>query len=151
MFGLVLAGALAAVLAAVAALLVVASAGPTGRRAAAIGLVVLGGGGIGTLLAALTHLTLDRRGAVPDRLLHRRAAELEATAGRPVVVGSSFGAWPRGTGDGTALLTAVLAELHTDRVGLVVAARDHRVAAWYTAHGARPIDPDQPRLLTWPP
>lgn len=149
--GLVVAAAVIAILAVATLLLVVVRGSSAGRAAASTALMVLLGAGIGTLLLAAAHMGLGRRGAVPDRVLHRYAAELGCASGRPVVIGTSFGAWPRGTGDGTALLTAVLAELRDDRVGLLVAARDDRVAAWYAAHGGGQVDLDRPRMLAWRP
>lgn len=148
--GLVGAGVIS-ILAVATLLLVVVRGSSAGRAASSTALMVLIGAGIGTLLLAAAHMGLGRRGAVPDRVLHRYAAELGRASGRPVVVGTSFGAWRRGTGDGTALLTAVLAELRDDRVGLLVAARDDRVAAWYAAHGGSQVDPDRPRMLAWRP
>lgn len=148
----VIGGLVAAFLAAAILLLGgMATAVATGRDPAAVGLAVLIAAGIGALPLTVAHLVWDRRGAVSDRLLHRCAAELGRAADRPVVVGTWFGAWPRGTGEGTALLTAVLAELRADRVGLLVAARDDRVAAWYTAHGGLQVDVDRPHVLAWPP
>jgi hypothetical protein len=73
---------------------------------------------------------------------------VETSTGKHVIVGSLFGAWPRGTGAGTALITYLQIENGTDEQALVGLASSPRVAAGYIRRGAQ-ASSDHPLLIAW--
>lgn len=99
------------------------------------------------LLAAAAVVML--RSAHSTKELNRQRSALAQATGRPVTIGETFGAWPTGARGGTALLLAILAELHTDGVGLIVHAVDQDVADWYGRHGGQVRDADFPLIVSW--
>lgn len=74
----------------------------------------------------------------------------DGTLAGPIVRGHTFGAWPRKSGDFSALFEAVLAELHRTRVSLIVDARDEDVRAMYLNRfqGTAP-NPERPWHVAW--
>jgi hypothetical protein len=80
-----------------------------------------------------------------------RAEELSHSTGQSVAVGSLFGAWPRNTGAGSELLTALRVELASTDVILLADARDRRVAKFYVdkQHGQFDDPEHHPLRIVW--
>lgn len=79
--------------------------------------------------------------------LQARADEIAAETGRPAVVAKNFGAWPRGTGAGRALMQDVIDETNASETVLVCYARNERVAELYRKAGAKDRGGPGSRLL----
>ena len=118
--------------------------------------VVLGllvGIALGLVLAALVAMLLSTVGVVflsrnSGRELKVQRRALEA-AHQEVTVISSFAAWPKRTGHGGRLLTAVLAQLHTTKVRPILHAVDEAARLFYVHYGAKASNAAHQRVLSW--